>query len=305
MKIDDFQHKWNSVPHANDAFLALPLDHPLDLQIGYGIHGYKSLVVMNSGLQQNIPSSRVIAVDNPEMTDGTRRLEFQLLDDKYEEMFLHLCWDMVTYSNTSNAMQRLINRYIRWQKLLQRKDAGIMSPAQQKGLLGELLCLEDVIQSHGVDDAINAWQGPDGCDQDFVFDNTWIEVKAVTLAAKDVRISSLEQLNQDQDGVLRVYTLEKSPEGKYRHNLVRQIEKVKAQLEASDTLSDLFEMKLYKYGYRQKDKDEYLKTWYRLNKICEYYVTADFPKLTRANVPNAVTECSYNLSFTALAPYRR
>lgn len=305
MTFKDFQEKWNKVPCKRDAFLALSINHPLDLQIGYGVHGYKSLVIMNSGEIRDVPSSQVIDVDNPDISDGSRRLEFQLKDTKYEDMFLHLCWDMIQCSNDANAMSKLLQRYRRWQRLLQKKIGGEMSFESRKGLLGELLYLEEVIVNRDAAVAIHAWQGPDGGDQDFIFDDSWTEVKSVALAAKDVGISSLEQLNQQQDGILWVYFLEKTTAGSYRHNLVKQIKKIRQYLNGQDELEDSFEMKLYKYGYREKDAEKYADECFRLVECRVYYVGKDFPRLTRENVPSAISECAYKLSLAALDPYRR
>lgn len=44
---------------------------------------------------------------------------------------------------------------------------------------------------------MRVWIVPDGSDQDIVFEETWIEVKAITLASNTVKISSLEQLHQE------------------------------------------------------------------------------------------------------------
>lgn len=42
-----------------------------------------------------------------------------------------------------------------------------MSANAQKGLIGELLYLEYLIDQNGVKHAFESWVGPDGSDQDF------------------------------------------------------------------------------------------------------------------------------------------
>lgn len=44
-----------------------------------------------------------------------------------------------------------------------------MSYQRQKGLLGELIYLSEIIDLLGIEAAIDAWTGPDGSDQDYVF----------------------------------------------------------------------------------------------------------------------------------------
>ena len=64
-------------------------------------------------------------------------------------------------------------------------------------------------------------------------------------------------------------------------------------------------MKLFKYGYRDKDEDEYRQNWFRMIEKREYEVTDAFPKLTRKNVPVELSACKYELSLPSLETYRR
>ena len=122
-----------------------------------------------------------------------------------------MCWDIVAASeNSSDPVRVLISRYLSWQKMMNSVGKGTMSFRLQKGLLGELLYFEKVLQSAGISYAINSWTGPDGSDQDFIFDSSWAEIKTVALAAETVHISSIEQLTQSSNGLLIVYFLEKS-----------------------------------------------------------------------------------------------
>ena len=56
---------------------------------------------------------------------------------------------------------------------------------------------------------MTAWQGPEGCDQDFEFETGWAEVKTVKISATEVSISSLQQLEREDVGRLIVYFAEK------------------------------------------------------------------------------------------------
>ncbi len=306
MTFSDFQVRWKDIPYRENSYLSLGNVHPLNLQIGRAANYYKSLVVMNSGKIKDIPSSYAVRAVNPPLANGNYALEFQLVHDTFDEEFQRLCWDMIEVTIESpQPLKDMIARYMTWQKLLQYRHTGVLSFENQKGLLGELLYLEELLSSMACTEAVNAWCGPEGSDQDFVMANTWTEIKTVALAATTVKISSLQQLDQEIDGILKVYILEKSTEGPGRVTLPDVVSRVKSALAEEPQVLDRFEMKLFKYGYRQAEENEYRKNWFRLVESREFTVTNGFPKLTRENIPSGVAECTYDLSLLSLESFRR
>lgn len=152
MKFDELKEKWNNIPNVGNGFLKLGLDHPLNLQIGYSQNTYKSFVVMDTGIIKDIPSSFAVKVTNVQLKDMTWILEFQLVHPAFEEEFLRLCWDMIEYSSKEeNVLNALIHRYMTWQKLLQYENKNVMSYQRQKGLLGELIYLSEIIDLLGIE----------------------------------------------------------------------------------------------------------------------------------------------------------
>ena len=180
-----------------------------------------------------------------------------------------------------------------------------MSFQRQKGLLGELLYLSDRLRQMSADIVVEAWTGPDGRDQDFIFEAAWAEIKTIALSADTVKISSMQQLEQEVPGYLVVYTLEKSTEGEGRITLSAVAEEIKRSLQDNPVVLDRFEMKLFKYGYRSQDIGEYNKNFFRLIEKREYLVNDSFPKLCRENVAREITACTYEISLSAIEPYRR
>lgn len=306
MTFSDFQERWKDIPYRENSYLSLGIIHPLNLQIGRAANYYKSLVVMNSGKVKNIPSSYAVRAVNPALANGNYALEFQLVHETFDEEFQRLCWDMIDVTIQSpQPLKDMIARYMTWQKLLQYKHTGVLSFEKQKGLLGELLYLKELLTTMTRSDAVNAWCGPEGSDQDYLMDTTWTEIKTVALASTTVKISSLQQLDQEIDGMLKVYVLEKSTEGPDRVTLPDVVSQIKDILGEEPQVLDRFEMKLFKYGYRQSDEDEYRKNWFRLVESREYSVTDEFPKLTRKNVPSGVEDCKYEISLLSLESFRR
>ncbi len=306
MIFSEFKEKWENMPAVGNGFLKLGLEHPLDLQIGYSTREYKSFVVMDTGMIKSIPSSFAVKVSNIQLKDDSWVLEFQLIHPSFEEEFLRLCWDMIEYSSKEkNPLNALIHRYLTWQKLLQYENKSIMSFQRQKGLLGELLYLLKLLNETEDELAIDSWSGPDGSDQDFLFSTSWTEVKSISLASESVHISSLQQLQQEMDGILFIYTLESTTADENKICLVDVIAEIKEKLDDNARYLDKFDMKLYKYGYRKNYENEYKKNQFRFIDYREYTVDELFPKLIRDNVPAEVVSCGYELSLAAIEKYRR
>lgn len=273
MKFDELKEKWDNMPAIGNGFLKLGIEHPLDLQIGYSQSFYKSFVVMDTGIIKNIPSSFAVKVTNIQLENLSWILEFQLVHPSFEEEFLRLCWDMIEYSSKEeNALNSLIHRYMTWQKLLQYENKSVMSFQRQKGLLGELIYLSKKIDDIGIDAAVDSWAGPDGSDQDFLFQSGWAEIKSVSLASETVRISSLQQLQQEKEGNLVVYILESTTAGEDRISLIDVVSEIKTKLENHARYLDRFDVKLYKYGYRKNHENEYRENYFRFIEKREYVV---------------------------------
>lgn len=306
MKFDELKDKWDNMPAVGNGFLKLGLEHQLDLQIGYSQSAYKSFVVMDTGIIKNIPSSFAVKVANVQLMNMSWILEFQLVHPSFEEEFLRLCWDMIEYSSKEeDALDLLIRRYMTWQKLLQYENKSVMSFQRQKGLLGELIYLSTIIDDIGVETAVDSWTGPDGSDQDYLFPSEWAEIKSVSLASETVRISSLQQLQQEMEGELIVYILESTTAGDNRISLVDVVNEIKSKLAENARYLDRFDLKLYKYGYRINHENEYRKNQFRFIEKREYVVNDSFPKLVGDNVSPEIVLCKYELSLAAIEKYRR
>ena len=306
MRFDELKEKWDNMPAIGNGFLKLGIEHPLDLQIGYSQSFYKSFVVMDTGIIKNIPSSFAVKVTNIQLENLSWILEFQLVHPSFEEEFLRLCWDMIEYSSKEeNALNSLIHRYMTWQKLLQYENKSVMSFQRQKGLLGELIYLSKKIDDIGIDAAVDSWAGPDGSDQDFLFQSGWAEIKSVSLASETVRISSLQQLQQEKEGNLVVYILESTTAGEDRISLIDVVSEIKTKLENHARYLDRFDVKLYKYGYRKNHENEYRENYFIFIEKREYVVNDSFPKLVGNNVSSEIVSCKYELSLAAIEKYRR
>lgn len=306
MIFEEFKNKWNHIVAERNCFLSLGIIHPLNLQIGYYSSAYKSFIVMDTGIVPDIPSSYAVRAVNAQLANGSWILEFQLVQHSFEEEFLRLCWDMIEATEKSvNPLKDMITRYLSWQKFLQYTTKDVLSFQQQKGLLGELIVLKECIEKVGCESAISSWTGPDGSDQDFIFENSWAEVKSIALASEKVRISSLQQLEQEVEGALVVNILEKAIQGEGRISLPDTVNGLRKSMIENPKVLDRFEMKLFKYGYRNGDISEYKKHYFRFVEQRVYLVDKKFPRLIRSNVPSEIVSCKYDISLSSIEKYRR
>ena len=306
MNYQKFKDAWKAFSDSSKGYLKLPISHPLEFHIGYSIGLRKALVVMDSGKLEKIPCSNAISAENRQLMNGKWTLELQLLIDDYEEEFLCLCWDVIFCSHDADEpIKALVDRYLDWQKLLQYVGKDVLSFSRQKGLIAELMHLQEIIPEKGLRNALISWVGPDGADQDYIYEDSWDEIKAVSLASETVKISSFEQLMQEKAGSLLVYVLEKTTPGDDRILLSGLVMSLRKSFSPSTTLLDVFNIKLFKYGYRDKDIEEYDRNCFRFIERRDYLVNVDFPKLTKDNVPVEIVSGSYMLSLAALEKYKR
>ena len=115
------------------------------------------------------------------------------------EIFKTLCCDVVKAGeageNLDDALSRVIQRTRRWHHLLRGGRPDGLTLEEQRGLVGELAFLRDLVSGLGPETAIEAWTGPAGSAKDFELIGTCVEVKTRRVAARPfVAISSEDQL---------------------------------------------------------------------------------------------------------------
>ena len=143
-----------------------------------------------------------------------------------------------------------------------------------------------------------------GSDQDFVFPNEWAEVKAVSISSTEVTISSLQQLDREDDGLLIIYFMDKTTSsGKQTISLNEVIGEIRAKT-FDLRLRNVFDCKLAKYGFLDKDAESYKEYRYRLVEKHTFSVGHSFPRLTRKNIPVAITNAKYGINLAIIDSFR-
>ena len=129
-------------------------------------------------------------------------------------MFYKFCDDLV--EQTRNVKEKtegyaaIVGRFFQWKKMFVASKNNFLTEPEIMGLIGEILLLRGYLaEKIGLSEGLKSWSGQELTHKDFSFNDTWIEAKAVSRGAQNVKISSLEQLDSDVDGELAVHSLEK------------------------------------------------------------------------------------------------
>lgn len=305
MSIDELQCLWADVKSKGDGYILLPGEFKLDFHVGYSYDHHMSFVILNTGKIRNLFSSQAIVVECINRGNNSFALQFTLQDDQLDEIFVKLCWDLANSSlkATGTPIENLLLQYKKWQKLLQLRYDETMSFPQQKGLLGELLYLNEKMDVQEQKIAIDSWVGPEGADQDFMFDTSWSEVKGVSIAATSVQISSLEQLDCKVDGELHIFFMDKTTSQNAKISLPVMVSLIADKI-VDENLRNVYYCKLAMCGYLIKDVDKYNKTFYKISEHRAYLVNAEFPKLTKKVVPLGIVRAKYNVDLVAIEKNR-
>lgn len=289
---------------AIESFQRVDPEHLLDLYCGYDQMHRHTLLLISPVEPKSVNSSKVIDVTVGKRTiDGKWALSFSLVDNSFKDLFFQFCDDMILASQTLkdpvNGPEFICTRYINWQEMLSASRGDLLSKSEIKGLIGEMLFLRDVlIPQYGKEIALQSWMGPKMADQDFVFPDTWYEVKATTSDAEQIRISSIEQLDCAVEGTLAVLSLDQtSAVDKQRVTVNSLFWELIGNME-TDALKAGFSNLLLKMGfYPRPEYDEHI---YRLNGIRQYRVDRAFPCLRRASVQAGVVNATWLLALSAI-----
>ena len=210
----ELRNKWNSISYHFGGAMQLAITHSLEWNVRYVTHDQKSLVIVSTESVANISSSKSISAECNKRKDGRYAISFTLVQPAQEDVFITMSSDMIRYSSSEpdekRALSKVMQRYSAWLKLLDHKNSALLSISAQKGLIGELLYLKEMIErGTSVSDALAGWVGPDGADQDFVYTDGWHEIKTTGASSAEVSISSVEQLDSNPPGELVVIRVDK------------------------------------------------------------------------------------------------
>jgi hypothetical protein len=166
--------------------------------------------------------------------------------------------------------------------------------------LKDFLCAK-----YGAEKAALSWTGPKRLPQDYIIEDTWFEVKTVSSSRTEVGISSVEQLDCTKTGELVVVRADKTSVTNTDAVNLNMLYKELLSMLPNDDSREQFSTMLLRFGYYPRPEYEDEEYTFEVKATARYSVSADFPCLRRANLPESVTEAKYSLSLTTIDSFRK
>ena len=260
-----------------------------------------------------LPRLRGLQVETRSPDSGPHDLLIiRLVDREQREIFHRLCLDIIAATGLGeteeDAIARFLARTWRWHRLLMGGRDGRLGDEEQKGLVGELGVLDNLLfPVIGVSEAVRCWTGPLGAPKDFEIGWICIEAKARRgTAMSHVSVSSEHQLDSSGTGSLYLHVAEVAAASEDTPDAVTITEiagGIRSKIAAQDPATvDLFEERLAAVGF-DWDDDYSDKRWlYGREHLFE--VRDGFPRITPAMFPGGVGNVRYSISLPDCEPFR-
>jgi len=252
---------------------------------------------------ENITELKGISVIKRNSQDGAGEL-FLLLKNKEEwHLFFSLCEDLIAVAHRYSSEDQMIStveiRLQRWQQLLKQDIKRKMPLEKQMGLFTELLCLKDVVAPKvGIRQAVFSWVGPDFDRQDFLLDNSVIEVKSYNTSKSSViHVSSVLQLHSEKKKLFLIsYALSQSNNGMSIKDMEEVIKSLLDEEEAYDAINN-FDSKLIEYGYIPEIIREPLHHFI-VDNYRVFLVSKKFPKIIPSDITSQIISVKYSIDLS-------
>lgn len=238
-------------------------------------------------------------------TENKIELYIYLLDNDLKDifsLFIQTILEEIEKSVTeSEAIKTTLNVVSKWKKLFDKINFNGLSLEQQKGLIGELLFLNTLLDDEKtIANAVNFWTSAEQDFQakDFTLGSVGVEVKFTASKQPRIKVSNERQL--DAENLSELFLILLSTEavkdnGISLNSIVQQTrQKITTEEERS-----LFNAKLQLNGYFDEDKEHYGRM-YSLKRTFVFIVTSDFPKIVKGQLPLGIYDTSYSIEISAV-----
>jgi len=292
---------WRALRDAGHQTLQRRVDatHPHDLYVEFEPPDRPGFIAVCSTRPSLSRPLRSVAIEDGHRADGRWSLRLSLEEPKLLPVFAALCHDIADYTREgvteAHLAPAIIARLDHWRRLFERDSDGL-GEAELRGLIGELLVLERLLDNVAAREAVAAWTGPLGTPQDFLLPNGQrIEVKTARREARSVRINGLAQLDPGNDpldlAVVRVEDTGLDADGAITVSAL--IARIEARLSTDPDALTSFRTSLAFAGWQENARHSAVVV--RLLSIDRYGIDHDFPRLTRATVPEGIQDADYTI----------
>ena len=259
------------------------------------------------------PSARGFDVYPETVTPGPRgrtRLCLVLADAGYRDVFEVLANDVAEEISSApgegEAVRAFMARLHVWQNFMRKHGAQGLGQEAQIGLFGELYFLADhLLDRAPAFDAVDAWKGPSGGNQDFKLGERCVEIKSTTVVPPvSVNIASMTQLDETLVNLLLLCHVSLAAGGSGGESLPELIERLRATIEIEDASAlDGFNAKLIEAGYLDTHTELYSDRQYTVRATRFFKVAGGFPRIASGDIREGISECAYTIVLAACAPF--
>ena len=239
--------------------------------------------------------------------EDAKELHIYLLDNQLKDifsLFIENIVEEISKSVTENeALVETSNVVLKWKKLFDKINFQGLTIERQKGLIGELLLFNSLLdEEYSIDALLESWTGPDFNDKDFRFGSFGIEVKLTSSKVPKVKISSERQLDNENltKLYLVLYVVEEVKDKGFSLNSI--IEQIRTKINNNQNALKFFNERLLLVGYFDEDFENY-KRQYAFRKRNFYEVTSDFPRLVASDLPIGLFDTKYNIELSAIEQF--
>jgi len=241
--------------------------------------------------------------------DNSKELNIYLLDNQLKDIFSLFIENILEEISKcvieNEALIETANVVLKWKKLFDKINFQGLTIEKQKGLIGELLLFNSLLdENYSIDNLLESWTGPDFEDKDFLFGSKGIEVKFTTSKTPKIKISSERQLDAQNLShlFLVLYVTEQVKDKGFSLNSV--VDQIRNKIANNHNALKLFNEKLILVGYINEDIENY-NSQYALKGTYKYSVTTDFPKLVSVDLPIGIFNTTYNIELSSIEIFRQ
>lgn len=238
-------------------------------------------------------------------TESKIELYIYLLDNDLKDifsLFIQNILEEIEKSVTeSEAIKTTLNVVSKWKKLFDKINFNGLSLEQQKGLIGELLFLNTLLDDEKtIANALNSWTGAEQDFQakDFTLGSVGVEVKFTASKQPRIKVSNERQLDAENlsELFLILYSTEAVKDNGISLNSI--VEQTRQKISTEEERG-IFNAKLQLNGYFDEDKEHYGRM-YSLKRTFVFNVSSDFPKITIGQLPLGIYDTSYSIEISAV-----
>lgn len=285
-------------------FSRVDSEHVLELFIGLDEQGRKAIELRSPFVPRKITGTASIDV-NQYKREEYNTIRFSLSNDEVSGLYYKFCDDIIEQTRClrekSEGYQTVVNRFFMWKKTFVPGNKCLLSESEIMGLIGEILFLKnDLSKRIGLSNALQAWSGQELTHKDFSAGESWYEVKTIHRGKTTVKISSIEQLESNNNGELIVYSLEKMSEAYNGISLNKLVLNTMNMFETQQEKED-FWSKVSMHGY--EFNNYYDSFVFEISNCSKYSVYEGFPRLQKNQLPKAIVKASYELQLTDIKEF--